>query len=128
MFPFSSFSRISRVKGTEIVRQTVVRMAESKVVPRDDRPLLFLRGRGRGRFLFHRKKPAGRLESLPEDLALVLKNRKNKNGTFCDWFYDWQSNKMKGNSEKVKKSDKKKTKKIRKRDEFAIEKEEVELE
>ena len=61
-------------------------------------------------FLFHRKKPAGRLESLPEDLALVLKNRKNKNGTFCDWFYDWQSNKMKGNSEKVKKSDKKKTK------------------
>ena len=33
-----------------------------------------------GIFLFHRKKPAGRLESLPEDLALVLKNRKNKNG------------------------------------------------
>lgn len=85
-------------------------------------------GRQGRHFLFHRKKPAGRLESLPEDLALVLKNRKNKNGTFCDWFYDWQSNKMKGNSEKVKKSDKKRQKEIRKRDEFAIEKEEVELE
>ena len=33
---------------------------------------------------------------------MTLKNRKNKTETFCDWFYDWQSNKMKGNSEKVK--------------------------
>jgi len=53
---------------------------------------------------------------------LTLKNRKNKNETFCDWFYDWQSNKMKGNSEKVKNFDKKKTRKNRKKDEFAIEK------
>lgn len=68
------------------------------------------------------KQPADKPENPAEDLALTLKNRKNKNETFCDWFYDWQSNKMKGNSEKVKNFDKKKTRKNRKKDEFAIEK------
>lgn len=60
---------------------------------------------------------------------LTLKNRKNKNETFCDWFYDWQSNKMKRNSGKVKNFDKKlKKKESDENHEFEIEKEEVELE